>query len=50
MQFADYNTPRFVTWSVPDNVPRKALKYCIVATDSSGNRQQPPACGPITVS
>jgi hypothetical protein len=49
MQFADYNTPRFVTWSVPNNVPRKGLKYCVVATDSSGNRQQPPACGPITV-
>ena len=49
MQFAGYNTPRFVTWSVPSNVPRKALKLCIVATDSSGNRQQQPACSPITV-
>jgi hypothetical protein len=50
MQFADYNTPRFVTWNVPGDVAAKGLKFCIVATDSSGNRQQQPACGPITVS
>jgi hypothetical protein len=50
MQFADYNTPRFVTWSVPGDVPRKGLKFCIVVTDSSGNRQQQRACSPITVS
>ena len=50
MQLADYNTARSVRWNVPAGVPRKGLKFCIVATDSSGNRQQQPACGPITVS
>jgi hypothetical protein len=50
MRLADYNTPRSVLWNVPADVPRKGLKFCIVATDSSGNRQQQPACGPITVS
>ena len=50
MRFADYNTPRSVRWNVPADVPHKGLKFCIVATDSSGNRQQQPACGPITVS
>jgi hypothetical protein len=50
MQLADYNTPRFVSWKVPADVPHKGLKFCIVATDSSGNRQQQPACSPIMVS
>jgi hypothetical protein len=50
MQLADYNTTRSVRWNVPADVPRKGLRFCIVATDSSGNRQQQPACGPITVS
>jgi hypothetical protein len=50
MQFADYNTARSVTWNVPSDVARKGLKFCIVTTDSSGNRQKQPACSPITVS
>ena len=49
MQLADYDTARSVRWTVPTDVPHKGLKFCIVATDSSGNRQQQPACGPITV-
>ena len=49
MQFAGYNTTRSVRWNVPANVPHKGLKFCIVATDSSGNRQQSAACSPITV-
>jgi len=50
MRFADYNTPRSVRWDVPADVPRKGLKFCIVATDAAGNREQQPACSPITVS
>jgi hypothetical protein len=50
MRLADYNTPRSVRWDVPADVPRKGLKFCVVATDGSGNRQQQPACSPITVS
>jgi len=50
LQLADYNIAHSVTWNVPANVPRKGLKYCIVATGPSGNRQVQPACGPITVS
>ena len=49
MQLADYNTVRSVRWNVPGDVPHTGLKFCIVATDSSGNRQQQPACGPIMV-
>jgi hypothetical protein len=49
LHFADYNTPQSVRWNVPVDVPRKGLKFCIVATDASGNRQRTPACSPITV-
>ena len=50
MQLADYNATRSVRWNVRADVPRKELRFCIVATDSTGNHQQQPACGPITVS
>ncbi len=49
MQFADYNTAHSVRWNVPAHVPRRGLRFCVVATDPSGNRQQQPACSPITV-
>jgi hypothetical protein len=49
LHFADYNTAQSVRWNVPANVPRKGLRFCVVATDPSGNRQQAPGCSPITV-
>jgi hypothetical protein len=49
MQLADYNVAHSVRWNVPADVPRKGLRFCIVATDPSGNRQQQPACSPIAI-
>lgn len=50
MQMVTYEAPVTVTWNVPPNVPKKGLRYCVVATDPSGNRTKPPACTPIAVS
>ena len=43
MQFADYNTPRFVTWSVPGDVPAQGSQ--VLHRRHRLERQPPAAAG-----
>jgi hypothetical protein len=49
LHVADYNTAQSVRWNVPANVPQVGVRFCIVATDASGNHRPVPSCSPITV-
>ena len=37
-----------VTWRVPRSLPKRALKFCVVAVDPAGNKS-PSVCAPLTV-
>ena len=41
MRTAVYSRPHSVTWRVPKSLPAGKLKFCIVATDPSGNKNAP---------
>lgn len=49
MQSATYASSVTVTWNVPSSVPKKGVRFCVVATDPSGNRTPKPTCSPIAV-
>jgi hypothetical protein len=48
MRTAVYQKPHSASWRVPKSLKRGTLRFCIVATDPSGNRNAP-ACTPLTV-
>ena len=41
--------PVQLRWKVPQNLPEKGLRLCVVAADGAGNRSAK-NCGPLTVS
>jgi len=49
MATVTYQNAVTVTWQVPANVPKHGLRFCVVATDGSGNTTPAPACTPIAV-
>jgi outer membrane murein-binding lipoprotein Lpp len=48
MRVAVYQKPRSVTWRVPKSLKPGTLRFCIVATDPTGNHNAP-VCTPLTV-
>ena len=38
-----------VSWTVPKNLPRLGLKFCLAAFDASGNHAPVPSCAPVNV-
>jgi hypothetical protein len=48
MRTAVYQKPRTATWRVPKSLKPGVLRFCIVATDPSGNHNAP-VCTPLTV-
>jgi hypothetical protein len=48
MRSAVYQKPHSVTWRVPKSLSPGPLRFCIVATDPTGNRNAP-VCSPLTV-
>jgi len=49
MAAVTYQVAVTVSWNVPSNVPKHGLRFCVVATDPSGNTTPAPACTPIAV-
>jgi len=48
MQKAVYQPPHSVTWRIPKSLKPRTLRFCVVATDRTGNHN-PPACAPLKV-
>jgi hypothetical protein len=48
MRSAVYQKPHSVTWRVPRSLKPGPLRFCIVATDPTGNHNAP-VCSPLTV-
>ena len=48
MRTAVYQKPRLAKWRVPKSLKPGMLRFCIVATDPSGNHNAP-VCTPLTV-
>jgi hypothetical protein len=48
MRSAVYQKPHSATWRVPKSLKAGTLRFCIVATDPTGNHNAP-VCSPLTV-